>query len=119
MLLSCLALPRFGHMLEMFNIFAYLKRHHNTEMVYDSTTPEIDVQNEFPKEDWTTSVYLDEDGKIPTEEIPEDAPKPLGKPMTMRLFVDSDHAGDKVTRCSRTGYIVFLQNSPVTWFSKK
>ena len=37
----------------------------------------------------------------------------------MTLFVDSDHAGDKVTRRSRTGYVVFLQNSPITWFSKK
>ena len=64
-------------------------------------------------------MYLDEDGSVPSEVIPEDAPVPKGKGMMMTLFVDSDHAGDKVTRRSRTGYVVFLQNSPITWFSKK
>ena len=39
--------------------------------------------------------------------------------MIMRLFVDSDNAGDKVTCRSRTGYVVFLQNLPIAWFSKK
>ena len=88
-------------------------------MVSDSTTPDVDVEKEFLKEDWSTSVYLDEDGSVPSEVIPEDAPTPKRKGMTMTLFVDSDHAGDKVTCRSRTGYIVFLQNSPIPWFSKK
>ena len=119
MLSSCLALPRFGHLLEVFNIFAYLDVYHNTEMVLDSTTPDVDVERDFLKEDWSTSVYLDEDGSVPSEVIPEDAPVPKGKGMMMTLFVNSDHAGDKVTSRSRTGYVVFLQNSPITWFSKK
>lgn len=25
---SCMALPRFGHMMQLYNIFAYLKLHH-------------------------------------------------------------------------------------------
>ena len=35
------------------------------------------------------------------------------------LFVDADHAGDLVTRRSRTGFIVFLNNAPIYWSSKK
>ena len=54
-----------------------------------------------------------------SEIIPEDAPTPKGKGVMMTLFVNSDHAGDKVTHRSRTGYVVFLQNSPIAWFSKK
>ena len=88
-------------------------------MVFNSTTPNVDVEEEFPKEDWSTSMYLDEDGSVPSEVILEDAPTPKGKGMMMTLFVNSDHAGDKVTCRSRTGYVVFLQNSPITWFSKK
>ena len=103
----------------MFNIFAYLDVYHNTEMVFDSTTPDVDVEKDFPKEDWSTSVYVDEDGSVPSEIIPEDAPAPKGKGVMMTLFVNLDHAGDKVTRRSRTGYVVFLQNSPITWFSTK
>ena len=44
---SCLVLPRFGHLLEVFNIFAYLDVYHNTEMVFDSTTPDVDVERDF------------------------------------------------------------------------
>jgi hypothetical protein len=37
----------------------------------------------------------------------------------MRIFVDSDHAGDLVTRQSRTGFVVFLNCAPIYWSSKK
>jgi hypothetical protein len=40
-------------------------------------------------------------------------------PIVLRVYVDSDHAGDKVTRRSRTGYIIFLNSAPIDWFSKK
>ena len=33
--------------------------------------------------------------------------------------MDSYHAGDCITRRSRTGYIVFLNNSHIYWFTKK
>ena len=35
------------------------------------------------------------------------------------LFVDADHAGNLVTRRSRTGFVVMLNNAPVYWYSKK
>jgi hypothetical protein len=38
-----LALPREGHLKEIYHIFAYLKAHSNTEMVFDLTPPEIDM----------------------------------------------------------------------------
>ena len=39
--------------------------------------------------------------------------------MRMTCYVDSDHAGDNVTRRSRTGFLVFLQSAPIYWMSKK
>ena len=47
------------------------------------------------------------------------APKPLGKPVVLRLCVDSDHAGDKLIRRSRTGYQVFMNSAMVMWQSKR
>ena len=44
---------------------------------------------------------------------------PLGTSMTMRVYVDSDHAGDQITRRSRTGFIIFLNGAPIYWSSKK
>ena len=37
----------------------------------------------------------------------------------MRAYVDANHAGDKLTRRSLTGYIVFLNMAPIYWHSKK
>jgi hypothetical protein len=33
--------------------------------------------------------------------------------------VDADHATGNITRRSRTGFLVYLNNAPVYWFSKK
>lgn len=115
MMSSHLALPRQGHLKELFHIFSYLKSKANSEMVYDPTEVEID-QSIFPRQDWSYSIYGDDDM---SEELPPNMPLPLGRSMTMRVYVDSDHAGDQVTRRSRTGFIVFLNGAPIYWSSKK
>ena len=45
--------------------------------------------------------------------------KPLGNPVVLRLYVDSDHAGDKLIRRSRTGFQVFLNSAPIMWKSQR
>ena len=47
------------------------------------------------------------------------APSPRAKSVVMRLFVDADHAGNMLTRRSRTGYVQMINNLVVNWFSKK
>jgi hypothetical protein len=37
----------------------------------------------------------------------------------MRAKVDADHASDTITRRSRTGFLVYLNCSPIYWSSKK
>jgi hypothetical protein len=39
--------------------------------------------------------------------------------MTMRVFVDSDHAGNLMTQRSRTGFIIFLNNALIYRYLKK
>jgi hypothetical protein len=46
-------------------------------------------------------------------------PKPKGKTLVVKLFVDSDHAADKLLRRSRTGFILYLNSAPIIWFSKR
>jgi hypothetical protein len=46
-------------------------------------------------------------------------PTPRGLGSITRVFVDADHATDNITRRSRTGFLVYLNNAPVYWFSKK
>jgi hypothetical protein len=112
---SHLAMPREGHLEALFHIFAYLKKYHNAEMVYDPTRPVID-ESAFPMADWTLSSM----GEAEQEEVlPPDMPKPRGKGFIIRVFIDADHAGDEVTRRSRTGFIVYINNAPVYWYSKR
>ena len=113
MMSSHLALPRKGHLDEVFHIFGYLKKHHNAEMVFDPTEPSID-ESKFCRQDWSHTVY----GKV-KEELPPDMPEPCGMGFRMRTFVDSDHAGESLTRRSRTGFLVYLNSAPIHWWSKK
>ena len=110
---SYMASPRQGHLEEVFHIFGYLKIHHNCEMVFDPSEPEI-IDTDFPQEDWSTSVY---DGV--KESLPHNAPEERGQGFIIRTYVDSDHAGLELTRRSRTGFLVFLNNAPIYWFSRK
>ena len=45
--------------------------------------------------------------------------QPRGIGFTVRAFVDSDHAGDKMTCWYRTGFIIFLNSTPNFWYSNK
>lgn len=82
-------------------------------MVFDPTEPDI-YTSQFHTEDWSAASY----GEC-KEELPKNAPAPRGISFTMRVFEDSDHAWDSITRSSHTGFIVFLNSAPIHWFSKK
>jgi hypothetical protein len=115
MLSSHLALPREGHLYQLFQCFAYLKKYHNTEMVYDPSDPVID-ESVFELKNWTSSEFGHLQGK---EELPANMPEPRGQGFVINAKVDADHAPDTVTRRSRTGSFVYLNCAPVYWLSKK
>ena len=83
-------------------------------MVFDPSDIEID-ESKFVKQDWSSSVY----GTDLKEELPSNIPEARGQGFTMTAYVDSDHVGDVITRCSGTGFLVFLNNAPIHWYSKK
>ncbi len=53
------------------------------------------------------------------EAIPPDMPPPLGKDVDLHMMVDSDHAGEKRTQHSRTGFIIFCNLAPIIWLSQQ
>ena len=46
-------------------------------------------------------------------------PDSLGNAFTIRCFGDADHAENLVTRRSRTGFVVLLNNETIYWHTKK
>ena len=107
-----LCAPRVGHLEQVLNIFAFLKGHLESNVVFDPTEPDID-ENRFTHPDWS-NFYTDA-----AEAIPPNMPEPRGRCLTTHCFVDADHAGDKLTRRSHTGVIVFANRAPILWFSKR
>ena len=59
---SHLALPREGHLEQLFHIFAYLKKYHNAKLVYNLTVPDINMA-QFVECDWTLSEFGHVQGK--------------------------------------------------------
>jgi hypothetical protein len=70
-------------------------------------------EERFVKYDWT-DFY-----KYAEEPIPPKMPTPRGRMMSIHCFVDSDHAGDKVTRRSQTGILIFCNKAPIIGYSKR
>ena len=103
--------PREGHLQQLFHIFAYLKHHKRSKMVFDDTEPVFD-ESRFKVCDWL-EFYPDAE-----EAIPHNMPEEWGHSVLTSCFVDSDHAGCKATRRSHTGVILFINKAPVMWYSK-
>ena len=69
--------------------------------------------SDFPNYDWENHY------RGYKEDIPNNIPEPLGLEMVIRAFVYADHAGDHITRRSRTGFLIIVNSAPIYWLSKK
>ena len=77
----------------------------------DLTYPHID-DDLFPVMDWK-EFYSEV-----TEPIPPNTPKSLSKPVDVFMFVDSDYSGDKQTRRSHSGFLIYVNTVLVDWHLK-
>lgn len=112
MMSRMLAAPREGHLEQVLHIFAYLKSHKRSTLVFDDTTPTFD-ESQFQECDW------EEYYPGAAEVTPPGAPELRGRQVSMTCFVDADHAGCRLTRRSHTGILIFLNRAPIMWFSKR
>ncbi len=110
MLAAYSAAPRQGHLAAILHIYAYLKKHKKSKLVFDYTKIDHDPHPEY---DWQ-EFYPDA-----KEKIPLDMPEPRGESVQTTCFVDSDHAGDIMSRRSRTGVLIFCNMAPILAYSKK
>ena len=108
------AAPRIGHFEAALRIFGYLRKFQDGTIIIDPYRPSILQDVKYAdKCDWE-EFYSDTE-----EEIPYDMPDPYGTEASLTVFVDADHARDKVTCRSVTGILILLNNMPVTWFCKR
>ena len=107
-----LALPKRGHLEQLHHIFGYLKVNPKRKLFFDPQHPSID-ERAFKEHDWY------EFYRGAKERLPNHSPKPRGNMVSTHCFLDSDYAGDKVTRRSQTGILIFVNRAPIVWYSKR
>jgi hypothetical protein len=111
--------PREGQLDAIYRIFWYLKcclkKKHDGRIVFDGYEPIIDelIFHSESDEVWK-DFYPDAE-----EQLPPNMPEPRGKYIQCGCYVDADHAGNLMTRRSHTGIIIYLNNTPVIWYSKR
>jgi hypothetical protein len=105
--------PREGHMVAMQRAFGYIKHFAKRQIVYDVRMP-THLDDKVTKFGGWKEMYPDA-----IEELPPDMPTPKGKPVRVSAYFDADHAGCLQTRRSTTGMIMFLNGTPIKWYSKR
>ena len=109
---SYLAMPREGHLEQVLHIVGYLKQRKKMKLMFDSSVPSVD-EKWFQKYEWF-DFYRDA-----KEAIPPNMPEARGLPITISTFVDSNLAGNVKDRRSQSGVLIFINKSPIHWYSKR
>ncbi len=111
--------PREGHLDAVYRIFWFLKcslkKKQQGRIVFDGSTPFVDEKLFNP----TNPEYWYDFYPDAAEGLPHDMPTPRGRSVKLACYVDADHAGNLMTRRSHSGIILYLQNTPIIWFSKR
>ena len=106
------AIPRTGHLQAMQRAFGYIKHYPKVSIQYDETMPDLTTHK-------PTTYDWEQFYPGLTEELPPDMPTPKGNPARITGYFDADHAGCLQTRRSVTGVIMFVNNTPIKWYSKR
>ena len=51
--------------------------------------------------------------------MPRHMPEALGKYDVIKSYTDSNHAGKMENRMSHSGIIIYVNNAPIIWYSKR
>ena len=110
-IMTYMALPRKGHLEQVYHVFGYLKTHSKRHLFFDPQHPDID-EHAFSSYKWY-DFYCDA-----KEQLPIDMPLPHGRAVSSHCFVDADHESNTVTQRSQTRILIFLNRAPIVWYSK-
>ena len=107
------AAPRAGHLERAKRVVGYLSKMRHAKIPVCTEEPDYsDVVTH--QQDWTRSVY----GDI-SKEIPDNAPRPLGKPVTTTTYVDANLMHCLLMGRSVMGTLHFVKQMAIDWYSKK
>ena len=108
------AQPRKGHLERIKRIYGFLCKFRHFKLRFRVDEPDYSGIPPMPPYDWSHSVYGN-----PTEDIPKDAPTPLGKRIVLTHYFDANLMHDVLSGKAVTGVVHFYNKTPVDWYSKK
>ena len=105
--------PKIGHLDRLKRVYGFVRKWKNGSIRYRTEEPDY---SDLPEQlfTWTKSIYGDV-----KEMIPEDAPKPLGKYVTLTTYVDANLYHDIITGRSVTGILHLINKTVFEWFSRR
>ena len=105
--------PREGHLNRAKRIYGYISKFRHFKIRFRVGIPDF-VLTEGNSTDWSNTVYGEH-----SEDLPSDAPKPLGKVVVLSHFYDANLMHDILSGKAVTGILHFANKTPIMWFSKK
>ena len=100
------AVPQEGHLKRAMRMYSYVSKMRHATIRIRTEEPDFSALPEDPNT-WDRSIY----GNI-REEIPRDTPKPLGKFVTTKHYVDANWFHDIMTGQSVTGILHLINKTP-------
>ena len=108
-----LAYPRESHIVAAFHIIVYLNQKHNSSWFLKPTYIVINKTTFNYGADWKE--FYGNTTKV----INTDALEKRGKEVDIWMMFYSDHAGDRSTRRSQTGFMIYANMKLITYLYKK
>ena len=108
------AQPRKGHLERAKRIYGYISRFKHFDIKFRTEEPEMSHFDNKVNFYWSKSIYGDH-----SEELPDNAPKPLGKRVTLTHYFDANLMHDVLSGKAVTGCIHLINKTPIMWYSKK
>ena len=97
----------------MKRIYGYLSKTNHYAIRFRTGLPDF---NHLPDQEfnWTRTVY----GNV-VEDLPKDAPEPLGKQVVTTTYLDANLMHDSTPGRSVTATVHFFSLTPEDWYSKR
>ena len=101
-----------GHFVQALHIFKYSYLHKYNNLEFNPVISEfygpLTIRNKIKQRN---NICPDS-----VEYLPQNALPPRVNPIDVSCFIDSDHAGDKITHRSQYGIILNFNKSPIVWY---
>ena len=106
--------PRMEHIERVKQIYGYINRFKLFDLKFRTEEPEMSHFDNKASFDWPKSIYRDH-----SEELPNDAPKSLGKRVTLTHYFNANLMHDVLSGKAVTGCIHLINKTTIMWYYSK